>query len=172
MRITLEDKTKVARWFALKPSQIARASRLSINQVTNELHKQLGGDIPRVAGTTVVGYRRVRAKKRLAKAGRGRIKRGVAWMGTMKIPAKYGGRMKNAGSDAWAGKHFFKNAFVATMGNGYQSIFYRMPGGKLKQAMIDLPKSDTQAKTAGRWARNRVDRVLERRLRAELAKKV
>jgi len=172
MRIRVENKAKVATWFKLMPKQIDRASRLSINQVTNELHKRLGGEIPKEAGVTVVGYRRVRAKKSLAKAGRRKIKRGVTWMGTMEIPAKYAGRMRSEGSDAWAGKYFFQNAFIATMKSGYKGIFYRLPGGKLKQATIKLPKSDYQAATAASWARARVDQVLTSRLKIELAKKV
>ena len=172
MRITLKDKGKVATWFKLMPKQIDRASRLSINQVTNELHKRLGGEIPKVAGTTIVGYRRVRAKKKLARSGRQKVKRGVTWMGTMEIPAKYAGRMRSEGSDAWAGKYFFQNAFIATMKSGYTGVFYRLPGNKLKQAMIQLPKSDHQAKTAASWAKGRVEQVLTARLKVELAKKV
>lgn len=171
MRIHLDGKAEAARWFKLKPRQIDRASRLSINQVTNELHKQLGGSLPRDAGTSVVGYRKVRAKKSLAKA-RSLAKRGVTWMGTMKIPAKYGGRMKQVHGGVKVGRHFFENAFIATMKNDYQGVFKRIQGtDKIEQAMIDMPNADAQAATAASWAEARYKNVLRKRLHIELNKK-
>ena len=171
-KIRLEGKEQVKAWLKLKPVQINRASRITINQVTRELHKQLGGEIPKVGGTSVVGYRRVRAKKKLAKAGRTRIKRGITWMGTLDIPAKYAGRPRKTKDGVKVGRHFFTNAFVVTMKNGYTGVFYRLPGNKLEQAMIELPQSDAQAKSAATWANQRASSVLRSRLQIELAKKV
>lgn len=171
MRIRLDGKEQVAQWFKLKPKQIDRATRLTINQVTNELHKSLGGKLPREAGTSVVGYRRVRAKKTLAKA-RSRANRGVTWMGTMKIPAKYAGRMKQVPGGVQVGRHFFENAFIGTMKSGYEGVFTRIQGtDKIKQAMIEMNNAEAQVITAASWAEGRSKNILAKRLHIELNKK-
>lgn len=127
----------------IKPKQVERASRLAINQITNEIHKDLGGDIPKTHGTSITGYRRVRSKKTLAKS-RKRTMRGVVWQGTMDIPARYAGKSRNVSGGAKAGRHYFPGAFVATVGkNKYRGIFKRIKGSnKLEQVYIEL----TQAK--------------------------
>lgn len=171
MRIHIDNKKEIALWFKVKPKQVSRASRLSINQVTNELHKQLGGSLPRDAGTSVVGYRKVRAKKTLAKS-RSKTKRGVTWMGTMKIPAKYGGRMKQVHGGVKVGRHFFENAFIGTMKSGYVGVFKRIQGtDKIEQAMIEMNNADAQAATAATWAEARYKNVLRKRLKIELDRK-
>lgn len=171
-KITLDGKKEVKRWFALKPQQIARASRLTINQVISESHKKLGGNIPREAGTSVVGYRRVRAKKTLAKARR-KVMVGVAWMGTLQIPAKYAGRAKNTKGGVIVGRHFFENAFVATMKSGYTGVFRRVSGSRdIEQVMIDLPKARSQVESAATWAATQSKSILRDRLMTELNKKV
>lgn len=168
-RIWLEGKAKVDNWFRLKPKQISRATRLTINSVISQSHKQLGGEIPRAAGTSITGYRRVRAKKNLAKARR-KVMTGVAWLGTLRIPAKYAGRMKQQKGGVRVGRHFFENAFVATMKSGYMGVFKRVSGG-IEQEYIDLPQADNQAASVARWARGQAKSELRERLILEMKKK-
>lgn len=169
INIRVENKEELNQWFKDKPKQINRASRLTVNRITSDLHKRLGGIIPKTAGTSVAGYRRVRAKKTLSKVkNRSKIMRGVVWLGTMKIPAKYGGRTRNVKGGAKAGRHFFENAFVATMKSGYRGIFYRKPDGKLEQAMIDLPEAQENVIQAARWAKTAAPNYLRKQLHIAL----
>lgn len=125
----------------IKPAHVKRASRLAVNQITNEMHKELGGEIPRAHGTSVTGYRRVRSKKNLAKARAKRL-RALVWQGTLRIPAKYAGKPRKVTGGVKAGKHYFPNAFIATMKNGYTGVFKRITGSsKLEQEYIELEQA-------------------------------
>lgn len=124
VRISLQgDQRRLQKLFKLMPGEIERISKKSINEVTDKYTRQLGGEIPRDAGTSVTGYRRVRSKKKRAK-GRKRI-RAQIWQGSLRIPARYAGRMKAKKGGVQAGRHFFPGAFIATMSNGYRGVFTR-----------------------------------------------
>lgn len=123
----------------INPKQVKRASRLAVNQITSEIHKELGGEIPREHGTSIVGYRRVRSKKKLAKA-RGKGLRGVVWQGTLRIQAKYAGKPRKVKGGVKAGKHFFPNAFIMTFKSGYSGIFKRKDG-KFVEEHIKIDKA-------------------------------
>ena len=171
MRIRIEGQEAIAREFKARPAQVRRATRRTVRQLVNEGHKELGGAIPRSAGTPVGGFRRVRAKKTTPK-GRQRSSRGEIWMGTNKIAARYAGKMRNdAGAGgAWAGKYFFENSFVATMKNGYESIFERVAGGKLKQRYVHLPDARGDAQRAADKIELRLRKILRANLAQEIAK--
>ena len=173
VRIRLEGKEAIARSLNAKPAQIRRAGRKAVRDTTNKLHRDLGGDIPRAAGTPVGGFRRIRAKKRRAKVGQGRVS-GSVWMGTRKIAAAYVGRMRNDPDrgGAWAGKYFFENSFVAKMKSGHESIFQRVEGtNKIRQRYVHLPSAAGVAKRAGDNARKDLSARFTKNLKEELAKR-
>lgn len=172
IRLRVEGREEIAANFKAKPAQIRRATRKTVRQVTNELHKELGGQIPRTAGTPIVGYRRVRAKKTTPK-GRQRSSTGTVWMGTNKIAARYAGRLRNdpERNGAWAGKYFFENSFVAKMKSGYESIFQRIKGSnKIRQRYVHLPDARQDAVRAANKAELRLRKILRVNLQKELAK--
>lgn len=169
MKIRIDGKKELAAYFAAKPNQIRRATLFTTRQITNELHKELGGDIPRAADTSVLGYRRARAKKTLPRAKRRSI-RGVAWMGTKKIPAGWVGKPRQGKNVVRVRGHVFQNAFVRYYGSN-PVVLQRIPGTRdLKEAKIDLPASAGQAKSAASKAQGRVKRVMREQLRKQLAK--
>lgn len=167
--IKVEGAEAVAKEFALRPKQIERASRLTVNQITKELHKELGGQIPKTAGSSIPGYRKHRAKKRLAKAKDKKKIRGVVWLGTKSIAAKYiKGRPGHiAGYGASKGKYVFKNSFWKTMKNGYKSIFRRTKRTKsgIEEERVSLPKSHAESLAALRGKRRTIQNILEAQLR-------
>ena len=164
--IQLDGKKEAARYFTAKPRQIERATRLTINKVVRSMHREAGGTLPRRAGTSVVGYRRARAKRSLAKARRKRTV-GSVWMGTMKIPAKYAGKIRSAKGGARAGRLFFKNAFVAKMAHGYEGIFRRKDGGRgVEQVHVDMPNAASDM----RRIKDRNGPIIRRLLHAELVR--
>ena len=169
MRIRLEGQKELAAYFKAKPAQIRRASRATVRQLTNEGYKELGGTIPRTAGTPVGGFRKVRAKKRTPK-GRQRSSTGSIWMGTNKIAAHYVGKMSNGHKGAWAGKYFFENSFVATMKNGYESVWQRTSGGGIKQRYVHLPDARNNAKRAADKIEKKLRITLRKNLEKEMAK--
>jgi len=171
MRIRVEGQAAIAAQFKARPAQIKRAARKTVRQVTNKLHKRLGGAIPRADGTPVVGYRKIRAKKKTPR-GRGRSSYGEVWMGTNKIAAHYAGRMRNRPSQGGAsvGGHFFKNAFVAKMSNGYESVWKRIEGGKLEQQYVELPSARREAERAAKDAQVDLARLLRKNMEIEMNK--
>ena len=176
-RIRLEGKEEVARSLNAKPAQIRRAGRKVVRDTTNKLHRELGGAIPRAAGTPVGAFRRIRAKKRRAKVGQGKIS-GSVWMGTRKIAAAYVGRLRNDHDrgGAWAGKYFFENSFVAKMKSGHVGIFERIKGKsdtgrvKIKERHVHLPQAREIAKRAAYNARKDLSTRFTKNLKEELAK--
>ncbi len=131
----------------IKPRQVERASRLAINAVTNEAHKELGGAIPTTHGTSIMGFRRVRSKKTLAKVRRKSLK-AIVWEGTKEIKATYAGKARNVKGGIRAGKHFFPGAFIMKFKSDHVGIFKRM-GGQLVEETIDLPQAHAIVKRAG-----------------------
>lgn len=137
MKLTGDDYRKIAR---LTPVKINRVTRNTINKTVRDLGRGLGGSIPRSEGVSVTGFRRVRVKRSratVAKTRRSGIISGRLWLGGNSIAAKYGGKVRNVSGGARAGRHFFKGSFVATMGNGYTSIFKR-DGKRLKEERIEI----------------------------------
>ena len=173
VRLKVTGQKELAAYFKAKPAQVRRAARRTVRQITNELHKELGGTIPRKAGTTVVGYRRVRAKKKTPK-GRQASSRGSVWMGTNKIAAAYAGRLRNdpTSGGAWAGKYFFENSFVAKMKSGHESIFQKIKGtNKIRERYVHLPDARNDAKRAADKVELKLRNVLRKNLEIEMAKK-
>ncbi len=172
VKIRLEGNEAIARSLNAKPAQVKRASRKAVRETVTALHKELGGAIPRAAGTPVGGFRRVRAKKKRAKQGRGKVS-GSVWMGTRKIAAAYAGRLRNDPDrgGAWAGKYFFENSFVAKMKSGYVSIFQRVEGAsKIRQRYVHLPSAAGVAKRAGDNARKDLSARFTKNLKEEMTK--
>lgn len=151
-----------------KPGEIKRASRLTINKIVNSVHTDLGGTLPRGSGVQVGGFRRVRTKKQKAK---GSNLRGTVWIGGNKIAAKYVGKPKNVPGGAQAGRHFFKGAFVATMNNGYTSVFKRSQNGGIKEETVDVknlhPEAqravDKHSKGAKKILKSELEKILRRK---------
>lgn len=124
---------------ALKKSRhaVVRVSRAMANYVARELDESLGGIVPRAAGTTVTGFRRVRSFHSNTKVRRNRHYSTV-WLGGNRIAARYGGRMREITGGAYAGKHFFANAFIHSFKSGYTSLFTRV-NGKMVEESIKVP---------------------------------
>jgi len=172
INIRLPDRAKLAAYFKAKPNQIRTASRKTVRELVNMGHKELGGALPRSAGTSVVGYRRVRAKKRTPK-GRQRSSTGEIWMGTNKIAAKFGGKLRNdrAAKGAYAGRNYFRNSFVATMKNGYTSIFQRIAGtNKIKERYIAIPKAHGTTQQTAERLRKKMPMLIRANILKELNK--
>lgn len=150
----------------ISQKNVQRASRLAINEATNEAHKELGGTIPRAHGTSVTGYRRVRSKKKLAKARRRKMQ-GVVWQGLNQIQGTYAGKARKVKGGIKAGRHFFPNAFKITFKSGHVGIFRRI-NGKLTEEMIDLD----QAKAMTRRKASETLRTLPERFRKQYKKLV
>ena len=169
MRIRTQGLKELTAYFKAKPAQVKRAARKTVRQITNELHKELGGTIPRDAGTSVGGFRRVRAKKKTPK-GRQRTSRGSVWMGTNRIQAEYAGRAKAIGSDVKVGKYFFKNAFIMKYKSGHEAVILRIGRGKIAPAYVNLPNSHAITRAAVNKARYRLKDKLRENIRIEFAK--
>jgi len=169
MKIRIDGKKELAAYFAAKPAQIRRATLFTAKQITRELHKELGGAIPRSADTSTLGYRRARAKNTTPKARQRKV-RGVVWMGTKKIAAKFVGKPRQGKGVVRVRGHVFQNAFIRNYGSG-PVVLQRIAGtDRLKEAKIELPNSAGQAQSAASRARGRIKRVIRERLRRELAK--
>ena len=172
-RLRVEGREEIKQTFRVLPKEIRRAARRTVRQVTNELHRELGGKIPRTAGVSVVGYRRVRAKKRTPK-GRQVGSRGVVWMGTRPIAARYAGKMRDSEiyGGAFAGQYFFENAFVAKFKTGYVGIFKRnKDSGKLEEQHIELPKAHRDVVSSAEKIRPRMSELLQENLERERRKR-
>ena len=138
--ITLtNDSLLVKRLVASSPNKIRKVSRRIMNGMATELERSLAGSIPRAAGTSVGGFRRVRAYRTLGMFTARRSRPATVWLGGNRIPAKFGGKMSQDAKGARAGNHYFAGSFIAKMKNGYTSIFHRTSGGKLKQDFITVP---------------------------------
>lgn len=168
MRIKIQGKDKVSKFLQAKPSQIKRAARNTINQVTRELKKELGGTIPREHGTSITGFRRYRSKSTLAKVGRKRIQ-GITWIGGNAIAAAYAGKPRNVKGGAKAGRFFFAKSFVATMKSGHKGIFQRISGSnKIKEVTIPLTKVKALVIKAAKGARGRIRSIMQKQLRKQM----
>ena len=94
--------------------------------------------IAKSEGANVAGFKRVRVKNK-------RFNRlyGSLWFGGNSIQARFFGRLRNSGDGAFAGRHFVKGAFKATMKSGFTSLFKRKKSGKgIEQVLIALPQFD------------------------------
>lgn len=153
----------------ITPRQVEQVNRKVVNKSLRAIDKEVGGTVPRAAGTSVVGFRRKRVFKTLAKARRKAVI-GNVWIGANSIPAKYGGKLKSVTGGAKAGRHYFPGSFVATMPNGYRSIFHKNDTGDLIQDMIKVPDSNKHALRAldntrsstSRIIHNEIKRILDR----------
>lgn len=172
LRLRVEGRGEIAQSFRAFPKEIRRASRRTVRQITNELHKELGGKIPRTAGVSILGYRRVRAKKRPPKANK-RLTRGIVWLGTRRIAARYAGRMRDSETfgGAFAGQYFFENAFVAKFKSGYDGIFKRNDQGKLEEQYVNLPQAHAEVIAAAGKSRSRISELLQKNLEHERRKR-
>ena len=171
-RLKVTGADKIAAKLKATPAQVRKASRSTVRQVVNELHRELGGIIPSHAGTPIGSFRKHRARKTTPK-GRQRSSRGSVWLGTNKIAAAYVGRLRedpDAGG-AWAGQYFFENGFIRKMRSGHVGIFTRVAGSrKIKQEDVELPDARNDAELAANRAQLRLRRILRQRLQIELDK--
>jgi len=169
--LRLEGKEALARNFAAKPAQIHRAVKFTINEYTRLLTKTIGGQAPRVAETSVAGFRRVRTYRKLAKGRRKRLQ-GITWVGENAIAAIYGkGRIKKTKGGIKKGNRFYENAFVATMKSGHKGIFYRV-GSKIKEATFEIePQTDSVIRDVIGSTQPKIRSMLHRRLAREMSKK-
>jgi hypothetical protein len=114
-----------------------------VNKIVALIHKDAGGRLARATGTNIGGFRRVRTLKRNAKAKQ-RQQVGSVWVGGNAIRSHWlKGKAVNTSGGARVGKHFFADAFVATMGNGYTGVFKRSQErtrtGKARLIEQDVP---------------------------------
>jgi hypothetical protein len=147
IKTTLTDK-EIKSYFAEKPVQVNRATRLAINKITRLLNRDLGGTIPKKAGSSVAGFRRVRAKRSLATVKKARRNNGKlqssVFMGTNDIFARYAGKPRQIGSNVKAGRHVFKNSFILELDNGFRGVFSTIRG-KLEQQTFQVKGSEALA---------------------------
>lgn len=135
------DQARLQRMYKLTPRAMRGSVKKSINAILPKYQRLAGGQIPRDAGSSVTGYRKVRSRRRLAKgAATLRRLRAEVWQGTARIPAKYAaGKLKQTKRGVRAGRLFFDGAFLATMKNGYTGVFRRTGvGRKIEQEYIYL----------------------------------
>lgn len=169
-RLKVEGADLIKKEWKLRPTQIARASRLTVNQITRELHKELGRDIPKEHGTSIAGFKRVRAKKTLAKA-RKRV-RGITWIGRNAIASAYAGKPRNVKGGARAGRYFFENAFVAKMKSDHVGIFKRIQGSsKIEEQTIELTNAQAQVIRAVDGKRGKIRQIMQKQLRKQIKSK-
>lgn len=171
-RLTVTGAGIIKKEWALRPTQIARASRLTVNQITRELEKELGGDIPREHGTSIAGFKRVRAKKTLAKARNRKRVRGITWIGRNAIASAYAGKPRNVKGGARAGRYFFENAFVAKMKSGHVGIFRRIEGStKIVETLVELTNAKAQVVRAVNGKRGKIRQIMQNQLRKQTKSK-
>ena len=171
-KIRLDGKAELGMYFAAKPAQIQRAARFTANEYTRIVHKEAGSEIPRVVASSVLGFKRVRAKRRLAKARAKRVQ-GITWIGENEIAGIYAkGRLKKVKGGVMKGRYFFENAFVATMKSGHTGIFTRLSSGKIKQATFPIEaQADGVIRDVVRSNEPKIQAMLRRRLERELSRK-
>ena len=168
MRIRIDGKADVTKRLNLTPSKVQRAARLTVNQATRELKKELGGTIPKNHGTSIAGFRRVRAKSTLAK-GRSKRVRGITWVGTKNIAAAYAGKPRNVKNGAKAGRFFFDGGFVVKMKSGHKGIFRRVAGSdKIKEVTIPLTNAEAMVARAAKGARGKIMSIMQKQLRKQM----
>ena len=165
------DQARLNRMYNLTPAQMKKAAQKTINTVVPKYQKEAGGAIPRAAGTSITGYRRVRSKRKLAKV---RKLRGEVWQGTLRIPARYAGRLRQTKGGVRAGRLFFEGAFIATMKNGYRSVFRRKGAGRypIEQEFVYLDDSPSIMARLADGARRDLSRILEDEVRKAWRKTV
>ena len=123
----------------LTNSEINRVNRQAANQLVAAIKRRTGGEIPKAAKIGIVGYRRVRTHKTSARARGKNRQLAVAWVGGNNVAARFGGRMRQKGTTAYAGRTLFRNSFKASVRNGnYTSIWKRLANGKLEEQVIPL----------------------------------
>jgi hypothetical protein len=137
MPITTKLTSKeIKEYFDRKPVQVKRAARNAINKITRLIKKELGGSIPKRAGSSVAGFRRVRSRSSRSTVKKARRSGGVqessVFMGTNDIAARFAGKPRQIGSDVRAGRHLFRDSFIVEMSNGFRGVFKEVDG-KLKQ---------------------------------------
>lgn len=159
-----QDTDRLARMVNLTPKEMNKASQRTINKVIPNIQREAGGAIPRAAGASVGGYRRVRSKRKIATVRR---LRGEVWQGTLKIPAKYAaGRLRQTRTGVRAGRLFFEGAFLATMRNGYRGVFRRKGAGRaIQQEYIYLDDARSVMERLNKSARRDVTAILEDEVR-------
>jgi len=169
LRIKIDGTDTIENEWNLRPAQIRSASRLTVNQVVRELQQDLGRSIPKQHGTSIAGFKRVRAKKTLAKAKTRKRIQGITWIGRNAIAAAYAGKPRNVTGGARAGKYFFENAFVATMKSGHTGIFKRIKGStKIVEQTVDLDQAQSQVRTAVNKKRGRISQILRQQLEKKI----
>lgn len=166
----LESSTPIAN-ISVTPRQVERIRRVVVNHIVRETHKKTGGVVPRKAGVTVVGYRRKRMFRTLARTRKRNVV-GSVWIGTQDVAAKYGGVLRNTKDGARAGRHFFKGSFVRTMPNGYRSIWHKNDKGELVQDIIKVPDAHQPSLSAVMQTKSGASQILSRQIEKELAKNV
>lgn len=170
IRITI-DGTTDPKSALLTAKEVNRVNRQVANKMMRDVRKEVGGSIPKASGTSVAGYRRKRVFFTNAKVKQKNTRASI-WLGGNRIAARYGGKMRNTTGGAKAGRHFFKDAFVATMGNGYTSIFRRGQGDKLVQETIPVLALNRLADRALLTAKPDIEKVLNREINKLLKNKV
>lgn len=162
---------EIKREFDLRPTQIGRAARLTINQITNELHRELGKEIPKYHGTSIAGFKRVRAKKKLAKANRKRLE-GITWIGRNAIAAVYAGKPRKVKNGVKVGRYLFENAFILKMKSGHIGVFRRIHGTrKIKEVLVELTDAKAQTIRAAKGKRSKIRQILQNQLRKQIKRR-
>ena len=170
LSIKIDGTDAIKNEFGLRPAQIRSASRLTVNQVARELQQELGRSIPKQHGTSITGFKRVRAKRTLAKARNSRKRiQGITWIGRNAIAAAYAGKPRNVKGGARAGRYFFENAFVVTMKSKHTGIFKRIKGSnKIEEQTVDLTNAQAQVVHAAKNARGRIRHILQNQLKKKV----
>jgi hypothetical protein len=165
------DQERLQRLYNRTPVEMKKASKATINKVVPKYQREAGGAIPRSAGTSITGYRRVRSRKKLAKIKK---LRGEVWQGTARIPARYAGKLRQVKGGVRAGRLFFEGAFIATMRNGYRSVFKRKGKNRypIEQEFVYLDESQSIVARLADSARRDLSSILEDEVRKGLARAV
>ena len=167
------------RWLNVTPANVRTAARQTIRQIVNEAHKELASDIPKRAGISITGFRRIRAKKNRPK-GRGRIIRGSVWMGRNEVEARRAGKPKQFDGYVKAGKYLFDKSFVMRVRNRGKDtnkssevfLVYRRIAGELVKQNISLPDAPAQARGVFAAKRGKLESVMTKKIQIQLDKKL
>ena len=132
------DVTEGLLYLSLKPVELARINRQTANKLISDIHTRIGTEIPEKTGVKKAGFRKVRTKRKKSTAkGRNR-QLARLWIGGNSIAPRFGGRMRQRGTSAFAGRHEFRNSFLASVrGGAYTSIFKRSSSPEHRSGIVE-----------------------------------
>jgi|GEM_PF-6495342 len=167
IRVTYDGRLRRIQTLNLLPRQVRRAIRNTANKITREYRNEIGKEIAVKHKIKIGGFKRVRARKKLAKA-RGRRGKAVTWIGENSVSAHYGKFHRQLKDGIKVGDTFFRNGFKLK-GTGFKGVFKRV-NGKLVEQKIPLDHASSIVDRKVNQKRNRITEVLKSEIAKELAR--